>query len=76
MNSVFVKMLVWAIKGLIGNVDWVKVFTAVELYFGGTISGEEKRVLVINILKEEGLKAETFLRNLAIEIALTKLKSL
>ena len=68
-------MLLLAVKGLLGTVDWKKIFSAVELYFGSSLPGDEKRVLVIKILKEQGLVAQNYLLNLAIEVAVAKLKS-
>jgi hypothetical protein len=75
MNEFWIKMLTVAIKGLIGSVDWNKIFAAVEFYMISSLPGEQKRLAVIEVLKSEGLKAANFFRNLAIEIAVAKLNS-
>ncbi len=76
MKSFWINMLLVAIKGLIGSLDWKRILDAVGFYFDSTISGEERRILVITLLKEQGVRLENFLINLAIEIAVAKLKNL
>jgi hypothetical protein len=78
MQSILINILVMAVSRLVGSVDWNRVMAAVKTVeiMCSESTGEEKRKEAIETLRDTAESVKTWLLNLAIEIAVAKLKTL
>lgn len=76
MKSILINILVMAVSRLIGSMDWDRVAEVVKTVGFSDLSGEQKRQEALGVLRDSLKGVETWLLNLAIEIAVAKLKSL
>lgn len=76
MKSILINILVMAVQRLLGSMDWNRVFEVVKTLGFSGLSGEQKRQEALGVLCDSLKGVETWLLNLAIEIAVAKLKTL
>lgn len=75
MKSLLFSMLVQIVKTLVGSLNYETVRRLVLDVDGQALSGAEKRVLVLTEARNVGLAIGTALLNLAIETAVTAMRS-
>lgn len=76
MKAILINILALAVSRLIGSADWNRVVRAVETMSFSDLTGEQKRQEVVAVLRDSPKGVETWPLNLAIEIAVAKLKSI
>lgn len=75
MKAFFMNLLCIAIKPLIGAIVWDRVKQTVLDLMDSALSGDEKRAKAQADLKAAFADVPSYLRNLAIEVAVAQFKS-
>lgn len=76
MKSVLINLLVMVVSRLIGSIEWDKVLSVVKTMSFSGLSGEQKRQEALAVLRDSLNEVKSSLLNLALEIAVAKLKSM
>ena len=76
LNSMALRLLSNGVKLLLGSADWSKVLTTVSMLMMDTaLTGDQKRQQAIELLENAVKTGAGSLLNLAIEIAVQRLKA-
>lgn len=77
MNSIWIKLLETAIKAMIGSLNYEQIRDVVfDVNSSELLTGEQKRMFVIKQLKDSAIAIGNALLNLAIEVAVVKVKAM